>query len=182
MALAATLVGFGLLVVALITGTLWLAVACIAICIVGGIFLLADLLGLGHVLTIRRSRHAGATDSSVPDPAVGDAEDAEDAERPEAGESTRPADPSDNEITTEFPRTLPAEPTVTLDDPDSAWHADIADSPAYEASTAHRHSAPDIAGDDPASAQTPSPSVRHGRHESPDGDDARPRTPRHGGS
>ncbi|GGF29606.1 phage holin family protein [Williamsia phyllosphaerae] len=176
MALAATLVGFGLLVVALITGTLWLAVACIAVCIVGGVFLLADLLGVGHVLTIRRSRHAGATDSSVVDPAVGD------ADRSEAGESTRPDDPSDNEITTEFPRTLPAEPTVTLDDPGSAWHADIADSPAYEASTGHRHSAPENAGDDPASARTPSPSLRHGRHESPDDDDARPRTPRHGGS
>lgn len=179
MALAATLIGFGLLVVALITGTLWLAVACIAICIIGGVFLLADLLGLGHALTIRRSRHAGATDSSDRDPSV---DGYDDPDRAAMAESVRPADLSDNEITTEFPRTVADEPTVTLDDPDSAWHTDIADSPAYEVSSTHRHSAPEGAGDDETSATTASPSVRHGRHESPDGDHEQPRVPRHGGS
>lgn len=174
MALAATLVGFGLLVVALITGTLWLAVACIAICIIGGVFLLADLLGLGRALAIRRSRHAGATDSSVPGP------DADESD-PDRVAVARPTDVSDNEITTEFPRAVPDEPTVTLDDPDSAWHADIADSPTREPSQVHRHSAPEQDGDE--FAATPgAPSHRHGRHESPDDDPDVPPTQGHGGS
>ncbi|RPA63467.1 hypothetical protein EF294_08175 [Gordonia oryzae] len=51
LALAATLVGFVLLVVGLITGTLWLALACIVVCLVGLIFLVADIVSSG-----RRSR------------------------------------------------------------------------------------------------------------------------------
>lgn len=48
LALAATLVGFILLVVGLITGTVWLAVACIVICLIGLAFLIADILGVGR--------------------------------------------------------------------------------------------------------------------------------------
>ncbi|MFW0792896.1 hypothetical protein AAFP30_03700 [Gordonia sp. CPCC 205515] len=48
LALAATLVGFVLLVVGLITGTVWLAVACIVICLLGLAFLIADVLGVGR--------------------------------------------------------------------------------------------------------------------------------------
>ena len=48
LALGATLVGFALLVIALFTGTLWLAIACIVICVVGIGFLVADMLGIGH--------------------------------------------------------------------------------------------------------------------------------------
>ncbi|MGV9672204.1 hypothetical protein ACWDPV_16685 [Gordonia sp. NPDC003504] len=48
LALAATLVGFVLLVVGLITGTLWLAVACIVVCLVGLIFLVADIVWSGR--------------------------------------------------------------------------------------------------------------------------------------
>ncbi|MBJ7288952.1 hypothetical protein [Williamsia sp.] len=173
MALAATLVGFGLLVVALITGTLWLAVACIVICIIGGVFLLADLLGLGHALTIRRSRHPGATDSSDQGGAT------DDSDGPTTG-SARPDDLSDTEITTEFPRAVTDEPTVTLDDPNSAWHADIADSPAYDHAPTHRHSAPESAAGTSGTSQASS--AWHGRHESPESEPERPRTPRHGGS
>lgn len=43
LALAATLLGFVLLILGLITGTVWLAVACIVVCLVGLGFLLADV-------------------------------------------------------------------------------------------------------------------------------------------
>lgn len=51
LALAATLIGFGLLVVALITGNFWLAVACIVVCVIGLLVLLVD--------TVRSSRRGG---------------------------------------------------------------------------------------------------------------------------
>ncbi|MCR5977266.1 hypothetical protein GDN83_05825 [Gordonia jinghuaiqii] len=43
LALAATLIGFVLLILGLITGTVWLAVACIVICLIGLAFLLVDV-------------------------------------------------------------------------------------------------------------------------------------------
>ncbi len=43
LALGATLVGFVLLILGLITGTVWLAVACIVICLLGLAFLLVDV-------------------------------------------------------------------------------------------------------------------------------------------
>lgn len=43
LALAATLLGFVLLILGLITGTVWLAVACIVVCLVGLGFLLVDV-------------------------------------------------------------------------------------------------------------------------------------------
>lgn len=48
LALGATLVGFVLLVAALFSGVLWLAIACIVVCVIGVGFLIADLLGLGR--------------------------------------------------------------------------------------------------------------------------------------
>lgn len=48
LALAATVVGFGLLVVALITGNFWLAVACIIVCVIGLAVLLVDTLRSGR--------------------------------------------------------------------------------------------------------------------------------------
>ncbi|GAA3964057.1 hypothetical protein [Gordonia caeni] len=47
LALAATVVGFVLLVVALITGNFWLAVACIIVCVIGLAVLLVDTLRSG---------------------------------------------------------------------------------------------------------------------------------------
>lgn len=52
LALAATLVGFGLLVVALVTSNLPLAIACVAVCVVGLILLVID--------TLRANRRGGA--------------------------------------------------------------------------------------------------------------------------
>ncbi|SIS20512.1 hypothetical protein [Williamsia sterculiae] len=46
-ALAATLIGFALLVVALVIGSLWLAVACIVVAVIGIGFLVADIVGIG---------------------------------------------------------------------------------------------------------------------------------------
>lgn len=48
LALAATLVGFVLLIVGLITGTVWLAVACIVVCLIGLGFLIVDIIGSGR--------------------------------------------------------------------------------------------------------------------------------------
>ncbi|MGC4959914.1 hypothetical protein ACPXCG_11135 [Gordonia sp. DT218] len=48
LALAATLVGFVLLVLGLITGTVWLAIACIIVCLVGLGLLIADIVGSGR--------------------------------------------------------------------------------------------------------------------------------------
>lgn len=48
LALAATLVGFVLLVLGLVTGTVWLAVACIVVCLIGLAFLIFDIVGSGR--------------------------------------------------------------------------------------------------------------------------------------
>lgn len=48
LALAATLVGFVLLVLGLITGTVWLAISCIVVCLAGLGFLIADVVGAGR--------------------------------------------------------------------------------------------------------------------------------------
>ncbi|GAC70025.1 hypothetical protein [Gordonia soli] len=48
LALAATLVGFVLLVLGLVTGTVWLAVACIVICLIGLGLLVADIVTAGR--------------------------------------------------------------------------------------------------------------------------------------
>jgi hypothetical protein len=67
LALGATLVGFILLVAALISGVLWLAIACIVVCVIGVGFLLADLLGIGR----KSASEAGSPESgSDPKPAV----------------------------------------------------------------------------------------------------------------
>ena len=58
LALGATLIGFALLVIALITGNFWLAVACIAICLVGLVLLLID--------AVRSSKRAGAGPDDEP--------------------------------------------------------------------------------------------------------------------
>jgi hypothetical protein len=65
-ALGATLVGFILLVAALISGVLWLAIACIVVCVIGVGFLLADLLGIGR----KSAPDAGPESESDPEPAV----------------------------------------------------------------------------------------------------------------
>ena len=66
-ALAVTVIGFILLVVALVTGSVWFAWACIAVCVVGFLLLIVD------VLTNRRS---GDEDDASP-PAVQQAGDDE---------------------------------------------------------------------------------------------------------
>ncbi|GAA4399511.1 hypothetical protein [Tsukamurella soli] len=72
-ALGATVVGFVLLIAALITANMWLAVACVAVCAVG------VLLLLGDVLTYRRAERDGAPDAG-------------DAERPARGKQRTVAD------------------------------------------------------------------------------------------
>jgi hypothetical protein len=78
LALGATLVGFILLVVALVTGVLWLAIACIVVCVVGVGFLLADLVGLGR-------RSTPELDSATEDRSGSGHEQAADQQDPAAG-------------------------------------------------------------------------------------------------
>ncbi|WP_439029192.1 hypothetical protein [Gordonia terrae] len=60
LALAATLIGFVLLILGLITGTVWLAVACIVVCLVGLGFLLVD------VFSGRRAEAGRSIEDMVP--------------------------------------------------------------------------------------------------------------------
>lgn len=69
LALGATLVGFVLLVAALISGILWLAVACIVVCVIGVGFLLADLIGLGRRSNSDQADHDARADSGGDDQA-----------------------------------------------------------------------------------------------------------------
>lgn len=71
LALAATLVGFVLLIVGLITGTVWLAVACIVVCLIGLAFLIVDIIGSG-----RRDDSSSVDAEFDGRPAVGDDSDA----------------------------------------------------------------------------------------------------------
>lgn len=57
-ALAATLVGLSLLVAAIVTGNVWLAVAAIATSVIGLVLLIVDIFQV-------RNRSAAATDSAV---------------------------------------------------------------------------------------------------------------------
>jgi hypothetical protein len=77
-ALGATLVGFALLVLALATGMLWLAVACIVICVIGAVLLLADTLGLRPALP-RRSSSRATGEAVDPDPTIPPVDDDDDA-------------------------------------------------------------------------------------------------------
>ncbi len=125
MALAATLVGFGLLVVALLTGTLWLAVACIAVCVAGGLFLLADILGLGRALPWVSDLTAEWSSSDRSEEL--DAEVDADGSVPDATVATRPH------------RHVRDENRDSRDDPGS-------ETPS--STTAHgRHESPDVAPD-----------------------------------
>ncbi|KQR97818.1 hypothetical protein ASG12_12195 [Williamsia sp. Leaf354] len=196
-ALVATLVGFGLLVVALVTGTLWLAIACIVVCVLGALLLVADILGLGPVLArftprlpSRRAPAAALDDRSA---ALAD-------------------DDPDTMITTEMPRVVEEPvPDLSADRPDlpappveAVRHAPSADAQvaaAYAAAHHGRHESPDdepvdthahVRRDtDPPSTMpwlTPSAPRRHTRHSGDDPEaaavvdpetDADPAVPRH---
>ncbi|GAA1893128.1 hypothetical protein [Williamsia serinedens] len=147
-ALGATLVGFALLVLALATGTLWLAVACIVICVVGALLLLADTLGVRPHLPRRRPT---ATSS-------------------QAQESE--ADRSDDDAPTEQFARITDETVVTLDDdPATGQTSSVEHDPAAPAHHG-RHERPDLddAGtpvDDAADESAADP-PRRGRHGTPD--------------
>lgn len=93
-ALAATLIGFGLLVAALVTGTLWLALACIVVCVLGCGFLLADLIG------VRRREPLDADDSGP-----GDTESGDENEGPEDEWAVQDEDPPTGPIAIHDPHT-----------------------------------------------------------------------------
>ncbi|MEH3156754.1 MAG: hypothetical protein PGN29_15990 [Gordonia paraffinivorans] len=138
-ALGATLVGFALLVLALATGTLWLAVACIVICVLGAVLLLADTLGVRPSLPGRR-RHSPASE----------------------GEEPGPSSPDDDAPTEQFAQ-VADDAVVTLGDDDatSAHHGrhERPDSPDVDE---------DAVGDTDDQTVRPDPPARRGRHGTPD--------------
>lgn len=149
-ALGATLVGFALLVLALATGTLWLAIACIAICVAGALLLLADTLGLRPSLP-RRSR--------TPEP---------------AGEGS-PSTPADDDAPTEQFERITEDTVVTLGDDEPESAPDAAQrhvEPAASSSRHGRHERPDLdeeaVGDEAVDGTTAdeasAESTRRGRH------------------
>ncbi|ORM33627.1 O-antigen ligase domain-containing protein [Williamsia sp. 1135] len=101
LALGATLVGFVLLVGALFSGLLWLAIACIVVCVIGVGFLIADLLGIG-----RPDSEPAREDTSDDGRADEDADEVRDrsteSDLEEGPESRQPE--SDNEVTGRMPR------------------------------------------------------------------------------
>jgi hypothetical protein len=116
LALGATLVGFVLLVGALFSGLLWLAIACIVVCVIGVGFLIADLLGIGR--PTGETSHLAAGDDGRSQEHVGEVRDRsgesdleEDSEpesglQPESGPEPGPGSQpeSDNEVTRRIPR------------------------------------------------------------------------------
>ncbi|MCZ4549108.1 hypothetical protein [Gordonia rubripertincta] len=98
LALGATLVGFVLLVGALFSGLLWLAIACIVVCVIGVGFLIADLLGIG------RSAGDPAGDGTGDDDARADEvrDRSAESDLEEGPESRQPE--GDNEVTGRMPR------------------------------------------------------------------------------
>ena len=145
-ALGATLVGFALLVLALATGTLWLAVACIVICVAGALLLLADTLGFRPSLP-RRSRNPAAGDEEAPTGADTDAP------------------------TEQFDR-ITGDAVVTLGDDEPATDVGPRTTDSATAPSGHgRHERPDLgdgaaegAADDGATVDSP----RRGRHGTPE--------------
>lgn len=79
LALVATVAGFILLVVGLVTGIVWLAIACIVVCVLGLLLLLVDVLGWGRrdddtpKFTIRKPEETGvpAPESRIDEPGAG---------------------------------------------------------------------------------------------------------------
>ncbi|ASR03906.1 hypothetical protein [Gordonia rubripertincta] len=97
LALGATLVGFVLLILGLITGTVWLAVACIVICLLGLAFLLVD------VFSGRNRDSARSLEDMVP----GAGRDEVDADRDDAGSPGDPSD-ADESRTRRYPTAMPS--------------------------------------------------------------------------
>lgn len=97
-ALAVTAIGFILLVVALVTGSVWFAWACIGVCIVGFILLIIDVLS---------NRRSGA-DEPGSSPAV--------ADEPEAA-----GDDDDDAVTQQLDLHLPREDAS--EQPTQVWSA-----------------------------------------------------------
>lgn len=105
LALGATLVGFVLLAAALFSGVLWLAIACIIVCVVGVGLLVADVLGLGKKKTDADvpedgDRSAESDREEDPEPGSPDEGDEDDHAGPVADDQTG----SDNTETREIPR------------------------------------------------------------------------------
>jgi hypothetical protein len=101
LALGATLVGFVLLVGALFSGLLWLAIACIVVCVIGVGFLIADLLGIGR--GTEEPAPVDVRDDGRPDEADGVGDRSAESDLEEGPESRRQPE-SDNEVTGRMPR------------------------------------------------------------------------------
>ncbi|MGJ0120869.1 hypothetical protein ACQ7HM_16835 [Williamsia sp. MIQD14] len=159
-ALVATLVGFGLLVVALVTGTLWLAVACIVVCVLGALLLVADILGLSPALARLRPRRSARPASAVDEPSAID----DDPDTAITTEMARVVDEPVPDLSTD----LPGSPVPTADAQAAAAYAAAHhgrhESPDDEPADTHAHVRRDT---DPPAAMpwlTPATPRRHTRH------------------
>lgn len=145
LALSATLVGFVLLVAALLSGVLWLAIACVVVCVIGVGFLIADLLGLG-----RSSSAATRSDADAPH--------GSDAGRGASGSDTADGDLSDDEVGT-------SDQEQAGDWSATAEHEE--DPAAGDSSEGHTHDA----GDDEAGSEAVTGEIpripKHGRRDDP---------------
>ena len=65
-------IGFGLLVIALMTGSVVWAWGCIAVCVVGAVLLLVSALGASRASAGDRAERAGRSSSRTPKKAPGD--------------------------------------------------------------------------------------------------------------
>ncbi|GAB90386.1 hypothetical protein [Gordonia rhizosphera] len=164
LALAATLVGFVLLVLGLVTGTLWLAIACIVVSLVGVGFLLADVLG-----SSRRGAERPLSDFLTTEKASGNSERVERQPAPTPGESdssaAHPGEAAPDEAAAPAPGepTAPPVPDGDLSDylrsvggvdeaaPAPGRHETSGDTTGFRAPssghTAHSHRAPDEPGE-----------------------------------
>ncbi|SDU40915.1 hypothetical protein [Gordonia westfalica] len=116
LALAATLIGFVLLILGLITGTVWLAVACIVICLLGLTFLLVD------VFSGRNRDSARSLEDMIP--GAGRDDDTDDAvDREHAGSGGERRDAGDESPTRRNPPATPPARDTGSDAETAAYEA-----------------------------------------------------------
>jgi len=133
LALGATLVAFVLLILGLVTGTVWLAITCIVVCLAGLGFLIADVVGSGRRAPSRSveqmvgsstgGRRSGSTSPLTDDSDAGD----EAADGTSTSVRHRPGGPRGAARS----GSIPAQPRAGAVPPSAApaWNDDVASGP-----------------------------------------------------
>lgn len=122
LALGATLVGFVLLVAALFSGVLWLAIACIIVCVIGVGLLVADVLGLGK-----------KADADVPEDGGQDRDRSVESDREEGSEPGSPGEGDEADHTEQVVHDQPvSDDPITREIPRVSRHGSTDDPPTEE--------------------------------------------------